>query len=258
MTLERETAPLEPQAVHIHLFRIKETVLDRPSFLSEDEQSRMGDFGLESRRREYLWSRLLLRQLAAFYLKSDPHRIRFGFQEGGKPVLEKTRLRFNLSHTQGLIACSFSWCEVGIDVEKVDLSPEAFQRGRRLAERYFSPREIDFLRSQPLESQGPLFFQLFTMKEAMVKALGQGLCFSLSGFTVPLPPPERASSGGWEYFTRTLEGGVYCLAQVTKNKNDAPGQYQIYDWDPESLISFSNSRSHDRARDLSPLPAAAG
>jgi 4'-phosphopantetheinyl transferase len=252
MTLQREMVPLEPQAVHIHLLRVKEIFSSPSTLLSEEELSRMSQFSLESRRQEYAWSRLLLRQLSAFYLKIDSREIRFDFQEGGKPILEKTRLRFNLSHTQGLIACSFAWREVGIDVEKTDLSPEAFRRGKLLAERYFSPREVEFLRSQPLQSQGLLFFQLFTMKEATIKARGQGLGFSLSRFTVPLPPRERAYLGGWEHFARTFEDDGYCLAQVTKNTNDALCEYQIYDWDPESLISFLNPRDPARDRILIP------
>jgi 4'-phosphopantetheinyl transferase len=248
MTPKPQMASLGPKEVHIHLLRTKEAFAGLSVLLPAEDQAQISRFGLESRRREFLWSRLLLRRLAAFYLKNPPSELQFGFRGGGKPILEKSRLRFNLSHTQGLVACCFSWREVGLDIERIDLTPSAVRRGALLAERYFSREEVDFIRAQPPESQGSVYFQLFTMKEATVKALGRGLGLSFKRFSVPLPLLEISRSGPWEYFIPTLEKAGYCLAQVTKNTQNTPCRYQIYDWDQESFIPLLQKNVFATAR----------
>jgi 4'-phosphopantetheinyl transferase len=251
-TFKRETAFLGPDAVHIHLLRISEIFPGLLAFLSEEDQARIRGFSLEARRQEYLWSRLLLRQLAAFYLKKDPGKLRFGLRKGGKPILEGSRLRFNLSHSQGLIACSFSRHEVGVDIEKIDLSPEALQRGRRLAERYFSKQENDFLRAQPLKTRGLAYFQIFTMKEAYVKASGHGLSLPFNLFSIPLIFGRSCQSGRWSWLSQIVGSGQYSVAQVTDNPRRLPLEYKIYEWDEpfrENLLE--EKRAYSRLSALS-------
>ena len=87
-------------------------------------------------------------------------------------------LRFNLSHTDGLIACAVTiGREVGVDVEHV---------GRRLthdiAGRFFAPREVADLKSLPVAEQPRVFFDYWTLKEAYIKARGFGLALPLGDF----------------------------------------------------------------------------
>src|SRR6202789_4311020 len=231
MKFERETAFLGPDAVHIHLLRIKEIFPGLLVFLSGEDQARIKGFSLEARRQEYVWSRLLLRQLAAFYLKKALGKLRFGLQKRGKPILKRSRLRFNLSHTQEWIACSFSWHEVGVDIEKIDLSPGALQRGQQLAERYFSRQEKDFLRAQPLETRGLAYFQIFTMKEAYAKACGRGLSLPFNLFSIPLIFGRSCQSGRWSWLSQIVGSARYSLAQGTENPRGLRLQYKIYEWD---------------------------
>jgi phosphopantetheinyl transferase len=252
MTFKRETTFLGPDAVHIHLLRIKEIFPGLLAFLSEEDQARIRGFSLEARRQEYLWSRLLIRELAGFYLKKDPDNLRFGLRKGGKPILEGSRLRFNLSHTQELIACSFSWHEVGIDIEKIDLSLGALQRGRRLAERYFSGQEKDFLRAQPLETQGLAYFQIFTMKEAYVKASGHGLRLPFNLFSIPLIFGRSCQSGRWSWLSQIVGSAQYSLAQVTDNPRRRPLEHKIYEWDePFRKNLLEGKRAYSRLSALS-------
>jgi 4'-phosphopantetheinyl transferase len=94
-------------------------------------------------------------------------------------------LRFNISHTDGLIACAVTiGREVGVDVENI---------GRRLlhdvAGRHFAPNEVRDLRQLPDDEQQRAFFDYWTLKEAYIKARGFGLALPLGDFAFKLNPP---------------------------------------------------------------------
>jgi 4'-phosphopantetheinyl transferase len=94
-------------------------------------------------------------------------------------------LRFNISHTEGLIACAVTiGREVGVDVEHI---------GRRLthdiAGRFFAPREVNDLKALPDDQQHKVFFDYWTLKEAYIKARGFGLALPLGDFAFKLSPP---------------------------------------------------------------------
>jgi 4'-phosphopantetheinyl transferase len=89
-------------------------------------------------------------------------------------------LRFNLSHTAGLMVCAVTLArDVGVDVEDgqrrlADLS---------LAERFFSPAEVQDLRQLEPQRRRERFFALWTLKEAYIKARGEGLATPLRHFS---------------------------------------------------------------------------
>jgi 4'-phosphopantetheinyl transferase len=109
----------------------------------------------------------------------------------GRPeILDRPRgvpdLRFNISHTEGLIACAVTiGREVGVDVEHI---------GRRLthdvAGRFFAPSEVTELTRLPDEEQQRVFFDYWTLKEAYIKARGFGLALPLADFAFTLAPPS--------------------------------------------------------------------
>ena len=165
---------IQADEVHIHLLRLEGEALpgeDLYQFLSPEEAKHCGQ------RAEHAWGRLFLKKLAAFYLETGMGSLHFGSNPWGKPFLKESPCHFNLSHTQGLVACSFARQEIGIDVEKVDFE------GRRswplLARRFFSPKEQDYLSSRPPESRPMEFLKIFTRKEAYGKALGRAWSASL-------------------------------------------------------------------------------
>ena len=95
-------------------------------------------------------------------------------------------LRFNISHTDGLIACAVTiGREVGVDVEHV---------GRHLthdvAGRFFAAEEVTDLQALPPDDQQRIFFDYWTLKEAYIKARGFGLALPLGDFAFKLNPPH--------------------------------------------------------------------
>jgi 4'-phosphopantetheinyl transferase len=243
-----ERGRLEPGEIHIHLLRtgsgnFQVPVKDLLSFLPAEERRRYAQFGLEDRRREFLWSRLLVRCVLASFLNRDMRDINFGYRDNGKPFLENSEIQFNLSHTEGLIACSVARRRLGIDVEKVTRGEEVERRWNLLARRYFSTAEKEFLLSQDRASRSTAFFRIFTMKEARVKASGEGLSLPLEDFSVPLTPMEKSVSGCWEYLTKLLGPGDICLAHTVENPGRMPLGYRVWEWEAHFFENFLISHS---------------
>jgi 4'-phosphopantetheinyl transferase len=102
------------------------------------------------------------------------------------PALDHPRLGFNLSHAKGLAACAIATdVEIGIDVELI--TPR--RAGVEVAEHYFSTEETALLRTtQSYQQQVQLFFRLWTAKEALIKATGEGLQRALDSFSFAFDP----------------------------------------------------------------------
>jgi len=158
-----------------------EAVLDR------DELDRAARFRFDRDRHRYVVGRGLLRLLLARYLGREPEELRFRYGPERKPALAGDELRFNLAHAEGTVLYAFSRAfEVGVDVEL--LRPDAADG--RVAERFFSPREVAALRALPESEQPQAFLACWTRKEAFLKARGDGLTLPLDSFDVTLRPDE--------------------------------------------------------------------
>lgn len=162
------------------------------SFLAEDEISRANRFHFAKDRDDYIVARALLRKLLAAYLGLGAEEVRFGYADKGKPFLlesDRSAVNFNLAHSHGLALYAFAHRrEVGVDLEFIrdDLESE------KIAERFFSPREIETLLTVPVELRKQAFFNCWTRKEAYIKARGEGLSLPLDEFDVSLRPGESA------------------------------------------------------------------
>jgi 4'-phosphopantetheinyl transferase len=178
--------------------------------LSPDEHERMARFVFERDRTRFLLTRALVRTTLSRYAPVAPANWHFIANAHGRPeILDRPTgvpdLRFNLSHTDGLIACAVTiGREVGIDVEHV---------GRRLtqdvAARFFAPAEVAHLRSLPADQQERVFFDYWTMKEAYIKARGFGLALPLGDFafhfasdhppTITIEPSLQDDPSSWQF-----------------------------------------------------------
>ena len=162
----------------VHLWRAPLTdgslVPPCKAILSHKERLKAESFVFERDRQNYVISHGALRMLLSRYSGIAPEALEFEAGANGKPALAQrfTDLRFNLSHTDGLALIAITrGREVGVDVERVD--PEmAFED---IAEHYFEPREVWDLRVAPPAEKAGKFFEVWTCKEARLKATGEGL-----------------------------------------------------------------------------------
>ncbi len=117
--------------------------------------------------------------------------VRFSYGEQGKPALAgalaDSGLKFNVSHSGelGLIGV-LRGAELGVDLE----AHRALSDRDALVRRYFSSAEIAAFFALPEAERELGFFNCWTRKEAVVKALGLGLSYSLQAFDVTLAPGD--------------------------------------------------------------------
>jgi 4'-phosphopantetheinyl transferase len=165
---------------------------DYRAWMSDDEHARMARLIFDRDRRRFLMTRALVRSALSRYAAVAPADWTFTANVHGRPELvDRPRgvpdLRFNLSHTEGLVACAVTiGREIGVDVEHV---------GRRLthdiAGRFFAPREVRDLHALPADEQPKRFYDYWTLKEAYIKARGFGLALPLADFAFTLSPTAR-------------------------------------------------------------------
>ena len=97
--------------------------------------------------------------------------------ERGKPHAPSlAHLDFNLTHARGEVLIAVAREQpVGIDLERVDREIEIDD----IARRYFSSAEADAIEALAPERKLVAFLRLWTCKEAVLKALGEGISFGL-------------------------------------------------------------------------------
>jgi len=160
------------------------------SLLAADEQERATRFRFPHLKENFTLAHGALRCLLARYVDAAPREIEFVYGEQKKPEVSRPRgrVRFNMSHSGNLAAYALVIdCEVGIDVEKIELKRDM----KGIARRFFSAEECrDLMRLGGAEFDTG-FFTCWTRKEAYIKAAGGGLSIPLSSFRVSLLPGER-------------------------------------------------------------------
>jgi 4'-phosphopantetheinyl transferase len=120
-----------------------------------------------------------LRKLLGTYLGLPEQAVSLIDGEHGRPDLAppwNQFLQFNWSHTvdKAIIAVARG-ITPGVDIERIRPRPRAMP----LAERFFHPEEIAALRALGKSERELAFLQLWTGKEAILKALGRGVAFGL-------------------------------------------------------------------------------
>jgi 4'-phosphopantetheinyl transferase len=154
------------------------------SLVAPDELERCNRFVREDDRVRFLLARAMVRTMLSEYVPVPPRDWRFRIETYGRPEVAELPagapdLRFNLSHTPGLVACGVTvGRDIGVDVENVNRTLT-----QQVPERFFSPQEVQDLRALPDDEQQMVFFDYWTLKEAYIKARGLGLALPLRQFT---------------------------------------------------------------------------
>jgi len=156
------------------------------SVLSDDELAQYRRFHFVRDARDYAAAHALLRHTLSRDGDRAPERWCFDKGANGKPFLidaGDAPASFSLSHAHGMVACAVTnGADVGVDVECIDRDVNAAD----IAARFFAPAEAAHLIQCDADARRERFFDLWTLKEALVKALGAGMAMSLSSlaFTV--------------------------------------------------------------------------
>lgn len=141
--------------------------------LPEERRKKILRFRQEKGRRQSLGAGLLLKYVMDEYgISMDT--VHYG--KNGKPEAEG--ICFNLSHSHEMVICAVSRKPVGCDIQWMGKAE------MKVAEHFFCPEELAYLRQFEGEKLDEAFCRLWTMKESYIKMTGEGMSLSFRKFTV--------------------------------------------------------------------------
>jgi 4'-phosphopantetheinyl transferase len=162
-------------------------------------------FKFEKDRHRKLVSVLLLRFLIKNFLNLYTYNV--STNAFGKPYLKShPGFQFNLSHSGNWVVAAISDKPLGIDVEQISVLNDFMD----IAKRFYSEKEYAFLIECEEKIRLSLFYDIWTKKESLIKAIGKGLSIPLKSFTVPF-----VSNGSVDY-----KGNNWSLCSLAFNDKD--------------------------------------
>lgn len=181
---------LDPHTVHLWCLDLRP--FEENSFrkwLDSDELERADRFHFPHHRQRFTITHGLLRKILGQYTHQLPENIEFSRGARGKPFLKNNpdHIQFNLSHSDEVAVVALTKeHEIGVDIEKVEP-----QYNEGVAKRFFAEKEYQEIIALPEAEQVQAFYQLWACKEALIKAVGEGLYKPLGDFIVSLENPSQ-------------------------------------------------------------------
>lgn len=188
---------LKINATEIHIWKthLEQSAIDfKESFdiLNEEEKIKAQRFRFEKHQQRFTIARSSLRRILSLYLWISHQKIDFQYNAYGKPQLldniNKINLQFNVSHSENIAIYGIT-CHnlIGVDIEYMRPMAEA----ENLAKRFFSQKEFEQISKLPSAEQDREFFQLWTGKEAYLKAIGKGISGGLEKVEISPHEPRK-------------------------------------------------------------------
>jgi len=166
--------------------------------LADQEKKRARRFVFPQHHDRFIIVHGVLRNLLGRYLNQNSKDIIFIDNKYGKPEVLNSSIYFNISHSHEMALFAFAGIPVGVDIEYLKENVEY----EELADRFFSAAEREQLTNIPTTLYKQAFFNCWTRKEAFIKAIGEGLSFSLNQFDVEVNSNELP-------LLREVRGGKY-------------------------------------------------
>jgi 4'-phosphopantetheinyl transferase len=209
------------------------------AMLDAEETARYGGFVCEDAARQFLAGRTLRRMALSCYANVPERLWTFATNEHGRPTVDEPcahrNLYFNLSHTSGVAVLAVGRIpEIGIDVESIDRPVDI----EGIARVVFTQSERDSIFTCANGSERDRFFDLWTLKEAYMKARGRG--FSL--------PPDS-------FALASVDGHI--SLQCSRDCDPSPERWQFCLSSPRRNLRVAlaiGSRSITRIRTLTCSP----
>lgn len=159
--------------------------LDDAAFaaLSDDERARAARFLRHEDAIRHAATRAALRNAIGARIGVLPEHVGFRYDPAGRPHVEEAPVGFdfNVSHSGDFALIALAHARrVGVDIE----SKRALRDWQGMAKTVFAPREHAFFAGLPASEQLDAFFDVWTAKEALLKAIGVGIAGGLDRFSV--------------------------------------------------------------------------
>jgi phosphopantetheine--protein transferase-like protein len=147
------------------------------SFLSAKETVKSQRFRFSHDRLSYIVVHGLLRWVLGRHMGISPDAVEISYNSFGKPYVSGyfPEIFFNLSHSSGLSVLAFDpGNEIGVDVERIE---DDFEYDP-IVQQFFTKEEGRYIQQVKAESRNR-FYELWTRKEAFLKAVGTGITENL-------------------------------------------------------------------------------
>lgn len=199
--------------------------------LSEQERARATRFHASRDRRDYAVAHDLLRRALSRYHAVPPGGWAFEPDALGKPRVSgpvvEPALEFSLSHTRGFVACAIGRAmAIGVDVERTDRRVSRADLGRMV----FSDDEAAALDALPPGDRPARLFELWTLKEAFVKATGRGLSQPVRALSfrfdgaggIAFEPPASDAGSRWHLAVYAPLANARLAVAVGRSGSEGP------------------------------------
>jgi 4'-phosphopantetheinyl transferase len=183
-----QIAHIQNNQLHIWYIPFNKNLVDY-DILSSDELLRASEYKFNLHKYHFLVYRCALRKILSYYHDLHPKQLIFRYSSHGKPYVPNNPLsiQFNFSHSSGIAVLGITkYHPIGIDIELI----KPLEDIKLISNQFLSELEhVSFLilpESERLES----FYDIWTKKEAFIKAIGKGLSYQLNKFSVSSAPDE--------------------------------------------------------------------
>jgi len=237
------THPIASGTAHLwfldtETFREPSTTREWLARLEDHERIRYAAYGTPEAGREYLAARALARTALAHYSGQPPECLRFRTDHLGRPEMTSpvmSGLSFSLAKTRGLAVGLFAFDhDVGVDVELV--APiEAVE----MAEHFFSRGEQAELSRLEDAARLSRFYELWTLREAYLKARGVGLALPLDqlafgptpsgGVQAEFGPAIRDDPAHWQFGLAWLTNHHLAATCIRRPSSEVPTRISHFD-----------------------------
>ena len=203
--------------IHLWLFDLANIDLSGShSILSATEEEQFSNIKIDEVRRSRTLSRTILRSLLSEYVHIPGALIEFEYNDLGKPSIDSNQephVHFNLSHTEQWVAVAISqFHSIGVDLEINQRKDIVIDR---LMKRFFHENEKQIVDQLSEKEKSVIFNKAWTIKEAMVKALGKGV-YSIKQMPDLSPVlPSLTSSTESTFHLDPFTGGSFNLGDLS-------------------------------------------
>lgn len=146
-------------------------------YLSVKEKVQANKYYSNSLRDKYIMSHGILRHILSYYTIQYPQDIVFTYNKYGKPFLKNSNIHFNMSHSHNMVSYIVALnYRVGIDIELRDNNLDV----QELSNLVLTPRESKYFSNLNSQEKLSFFYYIWTKKESLIKANGQGLSWPIN------------------------------------------------------------------------------
>ena len=195
--------------VFVYIVNLNNCKLLIPQFwecISAEERSQANKYYTSNLSDLYIISHGILRCILSYYTKQLPQEIEFIHNKYGKPFLKNHNFQFNMSHSNDIVNYIIALDhKVGIDIEVHNNTLDI----QEFSDLVFTPAEREFFTILEAKERLKFFYNLWTKKESLIKACGQGLSYPLntieamtlsSGEKIFLDNEDNKLKQEWYYF----------------------------------------------------------